>query len=72
MKDQQLDATGALWTRKAILAYLDGEHNLSWIVGVIESAGDTDVARQFLDDLSGYGDPERRYSLRRRLDAYAA
>jgi hypothetical protein len=59
-------------TRQSIMAYLDGEHNLSWIVGVIEAAGDAEAAQHFLDELGGYGDPQRRESLRRRLVAEAA
>lgn len=54
------------------MSYLDGEHTLSWIVGVIEAAGDAEAARQFLDELDGYGDPERREDLRRRLEEEAA
>lgn len=72
MDDKPLDMTNAMWARRSILAYLDGEHTLSWIVGVIEAAGDAEAARQFLDELVGYGDPERRYDLRRRLEAEAA
>lgn len=66
------DVIDARWARKSIMAYLDGEHDLSSILGVIQSAGDAKEAQRFLDDLVGYGDPERREQLRRRLQAEAA
>ena len=72
MDGKPIDETDAMWVRKSIMAYLDGEHNLSWIVGVIETAGDAEAAQHFLDELGGYGDPERREGLRRRLEAEAA
>ena len=71
MEGKPIDETDAMWARKAIMAYLDGEHNLSWIVGVIQAACDAEVAPQFLDELDGYGDPERRENLRRRLESEA-
>ena len=72
MDDNPLDEADAMWTRNAIKAYLDGEHNLSWIIGVIEAADDVEAARIFLGEMVGYGDAERRDDLRRRLEVEGA
>ena len=66
------DLANARWTRKSILSYLDGEQNLPWILRVIEANGDVESARHFLEDLIGYGHPERREQLIRRLKHDAA
>ena len=53
-------------TRGSIMAYLEGEKNLSWIAGTILSSGDIDAARTLLcNDLKGYGDPNRYEELGR-------
>lgn len=54
-------------TRQSIMAYLDGEQTLDWILRVIDSGGDREALRQFVRDLNGYGDPERHDQLLRRL-----
>jgi hypothetical protein len=72
MEGKQFTVTNAMWVRTAIMAYVDGDHSLSSIIGVIETADDAEAARRFLDELEGFGDPERREHLRRRLEAEAA
>ena len=72
-QDDLMDArpiaiSNARWTRQSIMAFLEGEQNLSWIVSVIQTTGDAESARQFVSELSGFGDPERRDSLLRRLE----
>jgi hypothetical protein len=54
-------------TRQSIMAYLDGQETLDWILNVIDSVGDRDALRQFVSDLRGYGDPKRHDQLLRRL-----
>lgn len=54
-------------TRQSIMAYLDGEQTLDWILRVIDSGGDREALRQFVRELNGYGDPERHHQLLRRL-----
>ena len=56
-------------TRQSIMAYLDGQETLDWILRVIDSGGDSDSLRQFISELKGYGDPERHDQLLRRLFA---
>jgi hypothetical protein len=56
-------------TRQSIMAFLDGEQTLDWILSVIDCGGDLDALHQFVRDLKGYGDPERRDQLLRRLEA---
>ena len=72
MESKPIDVKQAMWTRKAILDYLNGHADLSWVLGEIESANDWDAAEHFLRDLGAYGDPQRREDLRRRLTAEAA
>ena len=68
MDGMPISISDARRTRQSIMAFLDGEQNLNWIVGVIQNNGDAESARQFLYELSGFGDPERRDSLLRRLE----
>lgn len=56
-------------TRQSIMAFLDGEQTLDWILSVIGSGADLDSLHQFVRDLKGYGDPDRRDQLLRRLEA---
>lgn len=56
-------------TRQSILAFLDGEQTLDWILTVIDSGGDVEALRNFVRELNGYGDPERHDQLLRRLEA---
>ena len=56
-------------TRQSIMAYLVGEQSLDLVLEVIESGGDGDSLRQFVRDLSGYGDPKRLDLLLARLEA---
>ena len=72
MEAKPIDVKQAMWTRKAILDYLNGQANLNWVLGEIESAGDWEAAQHFLRELGRYGDPQRREDLCRRLNAEAA
>ena len=56
-------------TRNAILTYLRGEEDLTSVLGAIEAAGGREAVWHFVRDLDGYGDPQRRENLRRRLEA---
>jgi hypothetical protein len=60
-------ASAARSTRQSIMAYLDGQETLDWILRVINSGGDAESLRQFIRDLKGYGDPQRRDQLLNRL-----
>ena len=68
-----MDAPGvvstARSTRQSIMAFLDGEQTLDWILHVIDNGGDRDALRHFVRDLKGYGDPVRHDQLLRRLEA---
>ena len=72
MDGKLVDIRTAMSTRNAILTYLRGEEDLIAVLAMIRSAGDFEAAQHFIRDLEGYGDPQRRESLRRRLDADAA
>lgn len=69
MDGKPVDIRTAMQTRKAILTYLRGEEELTSVLGAIEAAGDREAVQHFVRDLDGYGDPQRRESLRRRLEA---
>lgn len=60
-------ASAARSTRQSIIAYLDGQETLDWILRAINSGGDAESLRQFIRDLKGYGDPQRRDQLLNRL-----
>ncbi len=72
MDGKPVDIRAAMSTRNAILTYLRGEEDLVSVLGMIESEGDIEAAQHFVRDLDGYGDAQRRESLRRRLEADAA
>ena len=72
MDGKRQDPNNAMWTRKAVLAYLNGEESLSWVLNVIEDGRNVDTAWYVLRDLHGYGDPERRRKLRHQLEARTA
>lgn len=58
------------YARKSIMAFLAGEQDKTWILGVLRSAGlDATTTRAFLADLQGYGSPDRYAQL---VDALAA
>lgn len=69
MDGKPVDIRTAMQTRSAILTYLRGEEDLTSVLGAIEAAGDREAVWHFVRDLDGYGDPQRRESLRRRLEA---
>lgn len=56
-------------TRQSIMAFLDGQQTLDWVLDVIGNGGDLESLRNFVQELKGYGDPERHDQLLRRLDA---
>ena len=72
MDGKPIDIRAAMLTRNVILTYLRGEETLSAVLGAIEATGDLESAQHFVRDLDGYGDPQRRESLRRHLEANAA
>jgi hypothetical protein len=55
------EASSQKWVRKSTMAYLEGEQDFNWIVGII--GGDVDHALTVLADLKNYGDPKRRQEL---------
>lgn len=69
MDGNAVDVRGAMGTRMAILNYLRGEESLDFVLGFIESAETWEAARHFMRDLDGYGDPKKRESLSRLLQA---
>jgi len=72
MHGKSVDLNNAMWVCKAILAYLNGEESLGWVLSVIDDGDNWTGAQQFVRDLHDYGDPERCNILRRRLDSNAA
>lgn len=50
-------------TRRSLMAFLEGEQNLNWIVGVIRSSASIVAAEQMLMELKGYGSSERYQEL---------
>ncbi|MGH9521426.1 MAG: hypothetical protein ACRD3E_02710 [Terriglobales bacterium] len=69
MHDSLGVVSSARSTRQSIMAFLDGEQTLDWILNLIDHGGDKDALRLFVRDLKGYGDPVRHDQLLRRLDA---
>ena len=69
MDVKPVDIRIAMQTRNAILTYLRGEQDLMAVLGVIEAGGDREAVWHFVRDLDGYGDPQRRESLCRCLEA---
>ncbi len=69
MDVKPVDIRIAMQTRNAILTYLRGEQDLMAVLGAIEAVGDREAVWHFVRDLDGYGDPQRRERLRRRLEA---
>jgi hypothetical protein len=55
------EASNKQWIRKSTMAYLEGEQELNWIVGII--GGDVGYAREILGTLKNYGDPRRYQEL---------
>jgi hypothetical protein len=56
-----VEASIEKWVRKSIMAYLEGQKNLNWIVAVV--GGYAADARQMLIGLKNYGDRERYQQL---------
>ena len=56
MQVKSVEQATAAYALKSLKAYLDGEQNLKWIIGII---GCSASAREMLLGLSGYGRPER-------------
>jgi hypothetical protein len=57
MRVKTPEVSYAYWLRKSMMAYLEGERTLKWIMGVI--AKDPARAREVLTSLADYGDPQR-------------
>lgn len=56
MQVKTLEQTTAAYALNSLKAYLEGEQNLKWIIGII---GCSASAREMLSGLFGYGRPER-------------
>ena len=63
------EASSQKWIRKSAMAYLEGEQDLKWIVGVIGQ--DVGHAMTVLTDLKNYGDPKRHQELSESLKGRA-
>jgi len=50
-------------TRRSLMAFLEGEQNLNWIIGVVKSSASIPAAEQMLAELKGYGSSERYQEL---------
>jgi hypothetical protein len=57
MHVKTVEASNEKWIRKSIMAYLEGQKNLKWIVGVVGNC--VLDARRMLIDLENYGNPKR-------------
>jgi hypothetical protein len=51
------EASTGKWIRRSIMAFLEGQRNLKWVVGVIGNC--VADAKQMLIDLKTYGDRQR-------------
>ena len=68
MRVRSVQESGERYLRKSLMAYLEGEQNLKWIVSIIGSGPD---ARQRLAALHGYGRPDRQRELSDWFDSLA-
>lgn len=66
MHIKSLTQTTERYLQKSLMAYLEGEQTLPWIVSIIGSGAN---ARQRLVNLQGYGRPERQRELLDWLDS---
>ncbi len=55
------EASTEKWIRRSIMAFLEGQRNLKWVVGVIGNC--VADARQMLVDLKNYGSRQRYQEL---------
>ena len=60
MHVRSLEQSAERYTRKSLMAYLEGEQNLNWIISIIGSGPE---ARQKLAELRTYGKPGRQREL---------
>ncbi len=64
MKTRSATKTAERYVRNSAKAFLDGQHNLTWITRVLEHSGLTrDRAGEILRPLTNYGDPVRAQEL---------
>jgi hypothetical protein len=61
-----LDQAAVRYSRKSLMAYLEGEQNLKWITRII---GCGDEAMRMHAELLGYGRPERYRQLSKWFDS---
>ena len=61
MQVKTVEASTQEWIRKSIMAYLEGEQNLKWIVGIVGSGAAN--AREMLLRLKNYRDRQRYQGL---------
>lgn len=60
MHVRSLERSTCRYARKSLMAYLEGEQSLKWVISIIGSGAD---ARQIFAELRGYGKPERQREL---------
>jgi hypothetical protein len=57
---RSIEQSAERYIRKSLMAYLEGQKNLKWIISIIGSGTE---ARQLFSAMHGYGKPERRWEL---------
>ena len=60
MHVRSMEQSAERYTRKSLMAYLEGEQSLKWVISIIGSGSE---ARQKLAELRTYGKPERQREL---------
>lgn len=60
MQVRSIEQSAERYVRKSLMAYLEGEQSLKWVISILGSRPD---ARQTFVELQGYGKPERQAEL---------
>lgn len=61
------EEAGQIWIKKSLQAYLEGEKNLKWIVGILKGTN-KEAIKELLVSLEHYGSNERRKELNEWLN----
>lgn len=61
------EEAGQKWVKKSLQAYLEGEKNLKWIVGILKGTS-KEAIEELLGSLEHYGSNERRKELNEWLN----
>lgn len=69
MHARSVEQSAERYARKSLMAYLEGEQSLKWVISIIGSGTD---ARQRFAELGGYGKPERQRELSDWLSSQAS